>query len=306
LDTSDLDLDIAKGRADMAAADINSGKSLVSAQSALLNAETALNTAKNIYDISVELYEAGAIAGHEFDESETALIDARNKYDEAKTGLELAGLGNAGANEAAAIALQKLEKQKAEAVIKAPIAGTVTYSAVNEGVAASGVAFVIENEADLKLTTTVGELDIPSIAIGQQVIIKTDAIDNEEFIGEVSVIAPTAAKGQNGVSGGSTEFVVEISINSFDERLEIGMSANAEIILESRFDVFAVPFDAITTDNYGNSTVYVLKEGEKTPGPVVVTTGIESYIDVEINGAGLSEGLKYVTNPGSVSQGAGL
>ena len=167
------------------------------------------------------------------------------------------------------------------------------------------------------MVTSVDEYDISSISKGQRVVILTAATDEEELEGKITFIAPSAGNtgtsGTNGLDNSSSSgYEVEISINTKDERLRMGMTARCSIILEEAKDVFAVPYDAIHESQDGTNVIYVeempdhdVQEREITEESgntqdsnnyreIEVTKGMESDYYVEISGDGLSEGLRVI------------
>ena len=77
------------------------------------------------------------------------------------------------------------------------------------------------------------------------------------------------------------------------------MTAKCSIILKEAKDVYAVPYDAIHTNNSGDSVIYVQDGTSKKE--VTVTKGMESDYYVAVSGDGLSEGLKVIIPSDSTS-----
>lgn len=137
-----------------------------------------------------------------------------------------------------------------------------------------------------KLSISVDEADIASIAVGQTAIVTVDAVTGT-FEGTVSRVAQSATG-----SSGSAKYSVEIAVEE-NEAFLIGMSAQATIVIDSRENVVLVPLTAIMYER-GQSYVYLATEGvtqtQGEPGEkVYITTGLadSSYAEVL---TGLSEG----------------
>lgn len=74
------------------------------------------------------------------------------------------------------------------------------------------------------------------------------------------------------------------------------MTAKASIVKEAVYDVLTVPYDCVTTDEDGNSSVTIDKDGEKVQVPV--TVGMQSDYYVEISGDDIEEGtVVYYSTP---------
>ncbi len=178
----------------------------------------------------------------------------------------------------------------ADATITSPVAGTVTDVLATLGMRPSGALFVIQDPKSLELSTTIAEYDIPLIREGQPVQFTTDATGSDILNGIVDRISP-AAINTNG------DFTVTVRISQPDERLRIGMNAKLTIVLEKRSAVFAVPYDAIITNEAGETVVTALREDGVTRYEVPVTVGMETDYLVEISGPEIRTGLTILNDP---------
>ena len=176
--------------------------------------------------------------------------------------------------------------------IKAPITGTVIDKQKKVGdkldnIKGANTLAIIYDLSSLKFDIEVDELDIAKINIGQEVVIKADAVIGKEYKGTVEKIN---VKGNS--SNGVTVYPVTVRITDFDEKLMPGMNIDADIIIDKVENALMIPSECL---NRGN-TVYVkgakvedndeAPEGYKT---VKVETGITDGTFVEII-SGLSEG----------------
>jgi hypothetical protein len=74
------------------------------------------------------------------------------------------------------------------------------------------------------------------------------------------------------------------------------MTAKASIVLNAAYDVLTVPYDCVTTDEEGNSTITIDDNGEQKVIPV--TVGMEGDYYVEVSGDDLTEDtLVYYSTP---------
>lgn len=241
-----------------------------------------------------------------------------SSIDNAEESLRTARSGGQKSIKEAEKQVKEAEEQLAGCKVKATASGTVTAVYVEAGSIYNGGDIVqIDNISSYKVVTSVDEYDISSISKGQRVVILTAATDEEELEGKITFIAPSAGNtgtsGTNGLDNSSSSgYEVEISINTKDERLRMGMTARCSIILEEAKDVFAVPYDAIHESQDGTNVIYVeempdhdVQEREITEESgntqdsnnyreIEVTKGMESDYYVEISGDGLSEGLRVI------------
>lgn len=143
--------------------------------------------------------------------------------------------------------------------------------------------FTIAPSDSMVLSVSVDELDINSVACGQNAVITMDAFENKEFSGTINNVGTTAT-----TSGGSSKYTVDIILNKEEGMLQ-GMSASAIININEANDVILIPSDAIS-ERGGASFVYTGKtdEGQLTD-EIQIQTGLSDGTNVEVT-EGLSEG----------------
>lgn len=229
--------------------------------------------------------------------------------------------------------VQEAKENLAECSVTAPINGTVTSVSVEEGAAyAGGTIMQIEDVHSFVVTSSVDEYDINNVETGQKVVILTEATGEEELEGEITFIAPAMGAGQvqqtgsgsmGSTSSDSSGYEIKIQVNSKNDALKLGMTAKCSIILEEAENVFAVPYDAVHTNQDGTKVIYVQEGGssdnnwatgnaegenvsdhqpegnaEKETSPdyqeITVTTGMESDYYVEVSGDDLKEGMRVL------------
>lgn len=144
-------------------------------------------------------------------------------------------------------------------------------------------AFTIAGNDEMILSVSVDELDINSVAEGQEAQITFDALENETASGEVTSVSSTGT-----VNGGVAKYAVEITIPRTEE-MKVGMNASATIVIEEKEDVVTIPVNALQERG---DQVYVYTETDEEgnlSGEVQVTTGLSDGDTVEIT-EGLSAG----------------
>lgn len=153
--------------------------------------------------------------------------------------------------------------------------------------------FTISPDDTMTLDVSVDELDINSVEIGQEAAVTFDAIEDEEFTGEVTEIGNTAS-----VNGGVAKYTVSISVPK-DEAMKQGMNASATITIENRENVITIPVNALQ-EKGDKVFVYTKEDADgNLSGETEVTTGLSDGTTVEIT-EGLSEGdTVYYNKTGS-------
>lgn len=166
--------------------------------------------------------------------------------------------------------IQKAQEKLNGAVIKASMDGTVTQVNAQPGQLPGTDAVVLNDLETMKVVIEVEEGHIADIQVGQRVNIKTDSTGNDVLSGKVTYAAITPTEAAAPASGSGTQssgtsvstgtkatYRVEVTLDSPNDRLRIGMTASVTFILASAKDTIAVPTAAIQTDDAGNSYVNV-------------------------------------------------
>lgn len=309
LDTASLELDIRQTELNIKNAeeslrneDSSNAYNLQSAQNNVNSASLELENSKTNLEQIKALAESGASSQNELTQAENALKRAQLSYDNAKAALENVQSKNFTTTknniEIQKLALEKQRKTLRDAKITAPIGGTVTLVNVKENGSAAGLLFVVEDTENLVVATSIGEYDISRIKLGQEVIIKSDSTGDQEFLGTVSKIAPTAAKDASGSTSTSSNvaFDSEIAVKDKDPNIKIGMNVRLTIKINEKKDVYFVPYDAVMKDG-SSQWISVLEEVQKEgklqteTRKLPVQTGMETDMYVEISGPELQDGL---------------
>ncbi|MES2409768.1 MAG: HlyD family efflux transporter periplasmic adaptor subunit [Patescibacteria group bacterium] len=195
------------------------------------------------------------------------------------------------------------EKQYAyeDTFIRAPFDGVLAKLDVksNDDISSgTSVGTFITNQ---KVTDiSLNEVDISKIKTGQKATLTFDAIDGLTIAGEVLEVDLVGT-----VSQGVVSYNVKIGLDTDDDRIKSGMSANASIITDVEQDIIAVPSSAIKTsgnNSYVESLGKVLNDTELgTPitstgalTQIPVTTGVSDDTMTEIK-EGLNEGDQIIT-----------
>lgn len=188
------------------------------------------------------------------------------------------------------------ERQSAQLASLRSILLTGTVDAPRDGIVASIVEPAITEYAaketlaslcvgeEKEMVVSVDELDIISVAVGQEVSLVMDALPDDPYTGTVSKVSQLGT-----AASGVTVYDVTLSVNG-DERLKLGMNGTATIRVEERENVLLVPIAALNTSR-GKSYVW-LKSDDASEEPGVrteVQTGLSDESYAEVTG-GLSEG----------------
>ena len=147
-------------------------------------------------------------------------------------------------------------KKVADAVIKAPITGSVSERLVQPG------EFIRENTPvvtivvmnPLRLKTAVQEKFAGVIKPGQPVQFVVEAFPEETFSGKIAYVSPA-------VDQATRTFPIEAIVGNDDRRLKPGFFAKGIVGTKLDEDVLAVTEDAVST-MAGVSSVYLIEDGK--------------------------------------------
>jgi RND family efflux transporter MFP subunit len=214
-----------------------------------VQAESVLGQSKATYDEAdknlkrmQDLFDKGMIAQQDLDA-------VRRAYEVAKTQYEAAREDD--------------RVKKDYSIIRAPFDGVVSkkYTEVGELLIPGKQIVTIVNPNLIYVLSTIDEVDVGRLRLGQAVGITVDAFPGEKFQGTIKRISPI-------VSGGKLETRtadVWIYFNEQQPRIKPGMSADVEILVATLQNVLSVPSQAVI-ERGGKKQVFVANGGSLKPG----------------------------------------
>lgn len=186
-------------------------------------------------------------------------------------------------------ALDQAKLALANALLTAPMAGTVASISVVEGELVSTVqpVVVLIDTSKFKIVLAIDETDIGRIQAGQQATITLDAFPGEELTGQVTEVSPAGA-----IQQGIVTYSVTVQPDPTDLPMRPGMTAGVDIVVARKENVLLVPNRAIRSQD--GRRVVLIPRGDQTVA-VEVETGLRNEQFVEIK-SGLSEGDLVITS----------
>ncbi len=181
--------------------------------------------------------------------------------------------------------LTDLQSTLEDCTLTATMDGTITELNATVGSVCSGTVATIQDVNDLTVEVTIPANSVGKLSTGMQCNITSDATGDAEIPGTLTRIDPVANSEGN--------FGATVTVNGEDSGLLIGISAEVEIIINQKDNVFTVPRDAVGTHEDGTSYVLRKTGGEgvdMTFEEVTVTTGDANDYYIEISGDDLAEG----------------
>ncbi|GMV53541.1 MAG: efflux RND transporter periplasmic adaptor subunit [Chlorobi bacterium] len=189
-----------------------------------------------------ELYKKDYATQEELDRAKAAYEQAHGRYTQAQSTYAQARA-----------ALRQTEATASRTTIVSPMAGVVTYLAVENGEKVVGTAQMQGTEimriANLNIMNAwvdVDENDVAMLSVGDTARITVDALPDTSFTGIVYEISHSPRATAQGTQNEVINFQVRIRIQNPDKRMRPGMSVSVDIETETRHNVPAVPIQAIT------------------------------------------------------------
>ena len=208
---------------------------LFSAKANLEKAEASLVDAKRTFERNKQLYSKDLIARSDVDTAET-----NNETAKAQVSVAKAQVAQTGA------ALKNSQANLGYTRILSPVDGVVISRNVDVGqtVAASfqtPTLFTIAQDlTKMQINTNVGEADIGSMKVGQDVEFTVDAYPDITFKGRVWQVRNAPITIQNVVT-----YDVVIKMDNPELKLKPGMTANVSVIVSIKKDVLKIPNAAL-------------------------------------------------------------
>jgi HlyD family secretion protein len=234
-----------------------------------------------------------AVADEKLALAKAQLDDARRNADRLKNGTDPADVSAAEARVAAAQSTLDM------AHIITPFDGSVTQAepAIGDQVSAGTVAFRVDDLSHLLVDVQVSEVDINTVAVGQDATLTFDAVLGraDPYHGKVVQVSQAGDTVQ-----GVVNFVVTVELTDADKFIKPGMTAAVNIVINEQKDVVLIPNRAARLVNTEQS-VYLLVNNQ--PKLVKIQLGSTDGINSVLISGDIKEGDPIILNPPSMMGG---
>jgi RND family efflux transporter MFP subunit len=208
--------------------------------------------AKAAYDRAEQLNGRGLVSKVDRDTADTRLKVMEANYQAALDNVRALRATLQDRRAAYDLAVKKLN----DAVIRAPVAGSVSERLVQPGeyIRENTQVVTIVQMSPLKLRTSIQEKFAGMIHQGQLVKFAVEAFPDRTFAGTLAYVSPA-------VDQATRTFAIESLVENQDRVLKPGFFAKGTIALKVDDNVMVVPDDTVST-LAGVSTVYVIEDGK--------------------------------------------
>ena len=243
-----------------------------------------VENAQREYERAKQLKQKGLTSDKDFEITQKQFEQAKVRWEMARERLALLEKGKI-----------KIANANIETIIKAPTDGYVLEKMTDVGdpivpltsYQAGTVLFTVADMKNLLFKGTVDEIDVGKLTEGMEAEIQVGALPGKPVKGTLIKISLKARKEDN-----TTVFPVEIVIDmTGDQVLRAGYSANANIIIQKKDSVLAIPERVVT---FRNDSAFVnIPQGAEGKKEIFIKTGLSDAIYIEVI-SGLEQGQEVL------------
>ncbi len=254
------------------------------AESRVNRAQINYDQAKADFDRYQSLFNSKIVSPSEFQQYEIHLRTAREEVTTAQNNLDLIkdGVAKSSGKETNTLIRSTMTGMVLDVPVKEGFS-VIEANTFNEGTTIASVA----DMGEMIFEGKVDESEVGKISKGMDLILTVGAIDNKKFNAKLEYIAPKGVT-ENGAIQFQIRAAVQLDASNF---LRAGYSANADIILDSRNEVLAIPESVLQFE--GDTTFVELEVKPNEYRKQIVKTGLSDGINIEVlNGVKAKDKLK--------------
>ncbi len=246
---------------------------LNNAEGRLDRAKIALEDAKISYDREEKLFNEGVVPQSELQPIEVTYKNARQEVDAAEANLELI---REGVNKKSGKVTNTLITSTIDGMIlDIPVkvgSSVIEANTFNAGTTIATVADV----KDMIFDGKVDETEVGKIKPGMGLLLSIGAIENDTFQATLKYIAPKGV-----VENGAVQFEIKADVALKEGQfIRAGYSANADIVLEKKDKVLAIPEGDLLFEE--DSTFVEVETAPQKFEKRLIKTGLSDGINIEV------------------------
>ena len=243
-------------------------------QSQVNNLKLAVKNAERDFQRSTDLYAKQIISQQDFDNAELSYNQAKENLSAAQNDLEIIKKGSVSGS------------ATANTNIRATVSGTILEIPVKLGdqviqsnnFSAGTTVAIIADLNTMIFEGKVDEAEVGKLYNGQGLIVTMAAIPGEEFDASLKFVAPKGTEEQ-----GAVQFKIEANITlSESVFVRAGYSANASLVIDSRYDIMVIPEALLQFDRRTQAPYVEIQTGNQKFERKDIELGISDGINVEV------------------------
>ena len=243
-------------------------------QSQVNNLKLAVKNAERDFQRSTDLYAKQIISQQDFDNAELSYNQAKENLSAAQNDLEIIKKGSVSGS------------ATANTNIRATVSGTILEIPVKLGdqviqsnnFSAGTTVAIIADLNTMIFEGKVDEAEVGKLYNGQGLIVTMAAIPGEEFDASLKFVAPKGTEEQ-----GAVQFKIEADVTlSESVFVRAGYSANASLVIDSRYDIMVIPEALLQFDRRTQAPYVEIQTGNQKFERKDIELGISDGINVEV------------------------
>jgi HlyD family secretion protein len=248
--------------------------SLSNAENRVRTSEIGVQNAQMNYDRNKPLADKGVIAAAEMQTFDMALRNAKQELAAAQDALQVVRDG-----------ISKSSRSASNTLVRSTVTGMVLDVPIKEGSSViernnfnEGTTIaLVADMSDLIFQGKVDESEVGKVRLGMPVVLTVGAVESATWDAELEYIAPKGVE-----ESGAIQFEIRAAVKVKEGMtLRAGYSANADIVLEQRDSVLAVPESIVEFNTKGDSAWVQVKDGEGWKR-TWIRTGLSDGINIEV------------------------
>jgi len=288
-DTKDIDAALTQNEAAFRGANADVVESNASFRASYQKAQADYKLSSINYERYKAISKMGGVSREALDNAEQQMNAAKAALDtlanQVSSGSAAVVMSKEAIRDKAAGAIDALENQRNDMVIRSPRAGEIGYRQVEVGnlVQAGQKLLSIVDNSNIYVDCSVSEQDIGLFRTGMTASIVIDAV-GKNYNGKIIYVSPA-------IDAATQSFSVRLALDNTDNTLKAGMFARTDFTLLLRPQTLFVPKEAVTSLN-GKDRIFIVDENNQVIERVI-QTGARNDSSIEII-AGINEGEKVV------------
>ncbi|MDP5169039.1 MAG: efflux RND transporter periplasmic adaptor subunit [Bacteroidia bacterium] len=249
--------------------------SLNNAENRMRRAQLALDNAQRELNRNKPLFEDGVISEMNFRQVELDFNNAKEEVEAAKDNLDLIRKGST--SRGGRSSLTNVRATAEGMILEIPVEEGFSVIEANNFNDGTTVA-IVANMEDMVFEGKVDESEVGKLTVGMDLLLTVAAIDDESFDAKLEFIAPKGVE-----ENGAIQFEIRAALGKMkDNFLRAEYSANADIVLQKRDSVLALPEGMLIFS--GDSAFVEIERGPQRFEKIHVSTGLSDGINIEILG----------------------
>lgn len=249
--------------------------SLNNAESRYNKAKLAFEDAERVYNRQKKLFDDGVIAESDFQRIELEYLNAREEVNSSDNNLQLIREG-----------VSKKAGEITNTIVRSTIDGMVLDVPVEVGNSViesnnfnpGTTIAIVANMGQMIFEGKVDESEVAKIIMGMPLTLTIGAINDVKFDAVLNYIAPKGV-----LENGAIQFKIRADVKlRKDYFIRAGYSANADIVLDRRDSVMAIPENLLIFNKNSDSTFVEVLKGENVFEKKPIKTGLSDGINIEV------------------------